>query len=58
MVGDGINDVFVFVKVDIGMVIGIGVEVVIEVVDIMIFGGDLLLVLKVIKVSKVMIKNI
>lgn len=58
MVGDGVNDVFVLVKVDIGIVIGIGIEVVIEVVDIIIFGGDLMFIFKVIYVSKVIICNI
>lgn len=35
MVGDGVNDVFVFVVVDIGVVMGVcGVVVLLEVVDI------------------------
>lgn len=34
MVGDGINDVFVFVIVDVGIVMGGGIDVVIEMVDV------------------------
>lgn len=34
MVGDGINDVLSFIRVDIGMVIGVGIDVVIELGDV------------------------
>lgn len=58
MVGDGINDVFVFVIVNIGMVIGMGMDVVMEVVDIMLICGDLNSIVDVIFMSKMMIRNI
>lgn len=58
MVGDGINDVLVFVKVDIGIVIGSGMDVVIEFVDIVFMKSDLIDVLIVIKFSYEIIKNI
>lgn len=37
MIGDGVNDVFVFCVVDIGIVIGGGSDIVIEVVDMVFF---------------------
>lgn len=41
MVGDGINDVFVFVIVIVGIVMGVkGLVVVIEFVDIVFIGND------------------
>lgn len=51
MVGDGINDVLVFVKVDVGIVIGSGMDVVIEFVDIVLVKNDLLDVVNVIYLS-------
>lgn len=58
MIGDGINDVFVLVYVNVGFVIGIGIDVVIESVDIMLMWGFLYGLVDVIVVSKVMLRNI
>lgn len=42
MVGDGINDVLVFVCVDIGFVMGVmGIDMVIEMVDVVLMDDDL-----------------
>lgn len=41
MVGDGINDLLVLVVVDVGMVIGVGMDIVIEVVDIVLMKSNL-----------------
>lgn len=42
MVGDGVNDVFLFVVVDVGIVMGVyGVIVVSEIVDVVILKDDL-----------------
>lgn len=58
MVGDGINDVFVLVQVDVGIVIGIGIDVAIVVSDIILIVGDLQGILIVIKLSWVIMGNI
>lgn len=58
MIGDGINDVLVFVLVDVGFVIGIGMDVVIESVDIILMCGLLYGLVDVIVVSKVILCNI
>lgn len=57
-VGDGINDVLVFVYVDVGIVIGIGIDVVIEFVDVVLMLGDLCGVVNVYEVLKCMMCNI
>lgn len=39
MVGDGVNDVLVLVVVDLGIVMGVmGIDVVIEIVDVVLMG--------------------
>lgn len=48
MVGDGINDVFVFVIVNVGVVMGEGMDVVFEIVDIVLMKNDLLKILDVV----------
>lgn len=55
MIGDGINDVFVLVLVDVGFVIGIGIDVVIESVDIILMCGLFYGLVDVIVVSKVIL---
>lgn len=40
MIGDGVNDVFVLVQVDVGIVIGFGIDVVVEIVDIVLVDSD------------------
>lgn len=54
MVGDGINDVFVFVVVDVGIVMVIGIDVVMYMVGIMLMCGDLVFVVDVIDILKCM----
>lgn len=50
-VGDGINDVFVLVRVDIGIVMGgLGLDVVIEVVDIVLMIDEFFKIVKVIDI--------
>lgn len=41
MVGDGINDVFVLVIVSIGVVMGEGIDVVLEIVDVVLMKNEL-----------------
>lgn len=41
MVGDGINDVLSLVCVLIGMVIGVGIDIVIDFVDVVLINSDL-----------------
>lgn len=41
MFGDGVNDVLVFVVVDIGIVMGEGIDIVIDVVDVVFMKNDL-----------------
>lgn len=44
MVGDGINDVLVFVLVDVGMVMGSGMDIVMEIVDVMLMNSSLVFI--------------
>lgn len=49
VMGDGINDVFVFKEVDIGLLMGIvGIEVVKESLDIIILDDNFIFVVKVV----------
>lgn len=41
MVGDGINDVLVFVYVVVGIVMGEGMDIVMEIVDVVLMKNDL-----------------
>lgn len=58
MVGDGVNDVFVLVMVDVGVVMGIGIDVVIESVGIMLLCGDLMGIVEVCCLFLVIMCNI
>lgn len=62
MVGDGVNDVLVLFMFDVGIVIGIGMDVVVEVGDVVFVCSDLCDVLVIIELSKViyckMIQNL
>lgn len=52
-VGDGMNDVFVLVWVDVGIVMGgLGSDVVIEVVDVVIMNDELSCIVFVIKLLR------
>lgn len=52
-VGDGINDILVLVCVDVGIVMGgLGLDVVIEVVDIVIMIDEFLKIVIVVKIVK------
>lgn len=51
-VGDGINDVFVFSVVDVGIVMGVGIDIVIELVDLVLIINNFLGVVCVFDMSK------
>lgn len=52
MVGDGINDVFVLVSSDVGIFMSFGIDIVIELVDIVLMKFELIDFLKVMIISK------
>lgn len=58
MVGDGVNDVLVLVVVDVGIVMGMGIDVVIESVGVIFFKGDLMILNRVCYLLEIIMKNI
>lgn len=58
MVGDGINDSFVFVIVDVGIVIGLGLDVVISSVDFVFVKLDFKMVVMLLDLLRVVFRRI